>query len=84
MRRAAPRVPGLSWRFLVLHLVGALAVLSGESFRSVEPTVEFVPASERAQPLSGPSAWQSQPTAGTGTAPTRVGRCSPGWAADQR
>ena len=43
MPRSPRRVP-LSMRMLVLHLVGCVALLSGESFRAPEPTVEFTPS----------------------------------------
>lgn len=58
MRRRGLRVPGLSWRFLALHLIGGLAVLSGESFRAPAPTVEFAPAAQcaPATPCAPPAA----------------------------
>ena len=44
MLRSPLRLPALSVRMLVLHLVGCVALLSGESFRAPAPTVEFSPS----------------------------------------
>ena len=53
-------------RMLVLHLVGCVALLSGESFRAPAPTVEFAPSARCCPaplpgtgPGSGPDAYRA-------------------------